>query len=114
MLYMIALGSQSSVGSVTPFDPWVRLGITNFHNCTILSTLSINSRGFALGFPRRPLPMEIAFLFFPDSLPTILNGFMNTFVVTFCLLFRMLLLGRLKFLDNIELVNSFSHVECII
>ena len=30
------------------------LGITTLHNGMILSTLSIKSRGFALGFPKRP------------------------------------------------------------
>ena len=34
---------------------------TTLHDGIILSTLSINSRGFALGFPKDLVPMELVF-----------------------------------------------------
>ena len=43
------------------------LGITNLHNDMILSTLSISSRVFAFGFPKRPHTNE-------DSVPYLLNS----------------------------------------
>ena len=46
------------------------LGITNLHNGMILSTLSISSHWFALGFSKRSHTNEDVFLY----IPTILNN----------------------------------------
>ena len=40
------------------------LGITDFHNGMILSTLSISSHGFAFGFPKKPPTIGDVFLTF--------------------------------------------------
>ena len=50
----------------------VVLGTTTLHNGMILSTLNISSRGFALGFPKRPPTNEDVFLTYkPMIIPEI-------------------------------------------
>ena len=50
----------SSLTDVESHNPL--LEVTDLHNGMILSTLSISSHGFALGFPKGFIPIEIVFL----------------------------------------------------
>ena len=55
-------------------NPTVRmLEITTLHNGMILSTLSISSHGFALGFPKRPHINRDIFLTYKPSFPKLAN-----------------------------------------